>query len=63
MGHGYSFHWPAWSAKPYLESPTGFQVAMMVEGKIPYLIVPREGLVEPVVTKACLVWATPGVDR
>eukprot|EP00975_Prorocentrum_lima_P026430 5554755-Prorocentrum_lima.AAC.1 len=62
MDHGFSFHWPAWSEKPYLESPAGFPVAMMVEGKIPYLTIPRD-LVEPEVTKVCPVWATLGADH
>eukprot|EP00975_Prorocentrum_lima_P049171 10292049-Prorocentrum_lima.AAC.1 len=54
------FSLAAWSEKPYLESPTGYQVLLTVVGKIPYLTVPRDGLVEPVVTKACPAWAAPG---
>eukprot|EP00975_Prorocentrum_lima_P013613 2893579-Prorocentrum_lima.AAC.1 len=60
MDRGYSFHWPAWSGKPYLESPTGYQVLLTVVVKIPYLTVSRDGLVELVVTKACPAWAALG---
>mgnify|MGYP005684048237 FL=1 len=35
--YGYGFHWPAWSSKPYLESPCGRIIWLTVENKLPYL--------------------------
>ena len=37
MTYGYGFHWPAWSSKPYLESPCGRIIWLTVENKLPYL--------------------------
>ena len=37
MTYGYGFHWPAWSSKPYLESPSGRIIWLTIENKLPYL--------------------------
>ena len=37
MSYGYGFHWPAWSSRPYLESPGGRIIWLAVENKLPYL--------------------------
>ena len=37
MNYGYGFHWPAWSNKPYLESPSGHIIWLTVENKLLYL--------------------------
>ena len=37
MSCWYGFHWPAWSSRPYLESPCGRIIWLAVENKLPYL--------------------------
>ena len=38
VDYGYSFHWPAWSEEPYLESPSGAIIMLRVHNNVPYLI-------------------------
>ena len=37
MNYGYSFHWPAWSEAPYLETRDGHVIRLTVENRVPYL--------------------------